>query len=130
MKTETNMKFDKLDNKLDTKFESMQAENSFKFDKLNTKFDSMQTGTNLKFDKLNDKFDTKFESMQAENSFKFDKLNTKFESLRNEFVSLKDDISRESIHRDKQEKHLRTSNNWTVVFMSSILLLILGKLFI
>ena len=63
-------KFDAMDQKFGAKFEAMNA----KFEAMDQKFEAMDQKFETKFEAMNEKFETKFEAMQSTTQEKFDRV--------------------------------------------------------
>ena len=78
---ELNAKIDKLDTKFDAKIDKLDAKIDAKIDKLDAKIDQQGKELNAKIDKLDTKFDAKIDKLDAKIDQQDKELNTKIDKL-------------------------------------------------
>ena len=77
-------KFDAMDQKFGAKFEAMNAKFEAmdqKFEAMDQKFEAMDQKFETKFEAMNEKFETKFEAMQSTTQEKFDRVDKSLNDL-------------------------------------------------
>ena len=77
-------KFDNMQQQTDARFDHMQQQMDTKFDSVNARFDHMQQQMDTKFDSVNARFD----HMQQQTDARFDSVDARFNSVDTKFDSV------------------------------------------
>ena len=93
-------KFDNMQQQTDARFDHMQQQMDTKFDSVNARFDHMQQQTDARFDSVDARFnsvDTKFDSVDA----RFNSMDTKFDYLQQQVNDIKSGVKSLDVKLDK-----------------------------